>query len=554
MHAHAARPHAAPWKRWSAPAGLACAVFAVYLGTLTPGVAIKLIESVGWFGGGDSAELQYMAPLVGVCHPPGYPFLTLAGKLFTLLPLGSVAWRINLMMAVFGTLGALALFGALRRITRQALPALVGAGTLAFSSAYWKHCITPEAYVFYGTVLLLGVYAFVRFVETPRTLWLVTAAAALGVCVSNRLSELLVLPALLALWIAQRGQAPFRLRQVAIATLAFLAPFAVTLLYFFAREDPRLLHARDDALRDAILDEEPAFTSLPFGQKLREAVLYCTAQKWADEAEFKAKRFWWDADKYAWLLSGAGAFGERYPGAQMRVYWPKSLEQGVGVSVGAPALVLALVGGVLWIGRWGYVLLGVLLVAGNTCFYFYHTPPDNLDFILPSVAGYALLAGLGAAGAPRRHAAKAAPPARSGALRRVYQGLCLLAPLFLLAGNYRQLDESTPATRQQLAEFSKIATAAFPQRSVILARYDQANSYRYLLYIEGRRADISVLIYRARYPAETLSRLLAHFAAERRPVFLSVEMLRYAPPGQRQIMNRRTPPELRRLGFFQAAG
>jgi len=41
---------------------------------------------------------------LGVDHPPGYPLMTLLGKLFTLLPVGSIAFRIHLLSAFFGGL------------------------------------------------------------------------------------------------------------------------------------------------------------------------------------------------------------------------------------------------------------------------------------------------------------------------------------------------------------------------------------------------------------------------------------------------------------------
>lgn len=42
-----------------------------------------------------------------VAHPPGYPLFTLLAKLFIkVIPVGSVAWRVNLLTAVCGALCA----------------------------------------------------------------------------------------------------------------------------------------------------------------------------------------------------------------------------------------------------------------------------------------------------------------------------------------------------------------------------------------------------------------------------------------------------------------
>lgn len=72
------------------------AVFTLYTLTLAPGVV-----------GGDAGEHQLAVPLLGIPHTTGYPLYVLVGKLWTLLlPIGSVAWRMNLFSALGGALAA----------------------------------------------------------------------------------------------------------------------------------------------------------------------------------------------------------------------------------------------------------------------------------------------------------------------------------------------------------------------------------------------------------------------------------------------------------------
>ena len=61
----------------------------VYLRTLLPGVSV-----------GDWAESQSIPARLGIPHPTGYPLFVLAGKLFSLLPVGSVAYRAGLLSAL----------------------------------------------------------------------------------------------------------------------------------------------------------------------------------------------------------------------------------------------------------------------------------------------------------------------------------------------------------------------------------------------------------------------------------------------------------------------
>ena len=65
------------------------AAFALYLRTLAPTVL-----------GFDSGEFQFVVPTLGLAHPTGYPLYLLLGKLFTALPVGDVAYRVNLFSAV----------------------------------------------------------------------------------------------------------------------------------------------------------------------------------------------------------------------------------------------------------------------------------------------------------------------------------------------------------------------------------------------------------------------------------------------------------------------
>ena len=68
--------------------------------------------------GGDSWELIAVAYTSGTAHPPGYPLYTLLARLFTLIPFGTVAWRVNALSAVLDASAAVVLFVAVTRWTR----------------------------------------------------------------------------------------------------------------------------------------------------------------------------------------------------------------------------------------------------------------------------------------------------------------------------------------------------------------------------------------------------------------------------------------------------
>jgi len=91
----------------------------IYLLTLAPTVALV-----------DSGELIVAARTLGVAHPPGFPLYVLLAHLASLVPLGSIALRVNAASALFGALAAaaagLATWEALRspsdRFTARPVP------------------------------------------------------------------------------------------------------------------------------------------------------------------------------------------------------------------------------------------------------------------------------------------------------------------------------------------------------------------------------------------------------------------------------------------------
>src|SRR3954447_9607546 len=85
-----------PRSDWRLATLTAVTAFAVYLRTLFPGLG----------GGGDSAKFQYVGSVLGTPHPPGYPLYVLVSFLFSRLPAGSLAWRMNVMSAFFAALAA----------------------------------------------------------------------------------------------------------------------------------------------------------------------------------------------------------------------------------------------------------------------------------------------------------------------------------------------------------------------------------------------------------------------------------------------------------------
>jgi hypothetical protein len=176
--------------------GVAFLAFAVYLATLAPGLTF---ENYGTDGG----DLVAAARTLGVPHPPGYPTYTLLAWLFSQLPVGTIAYRVNLFSAASAAISA----GLLCRIVQILLPSevsvlaiSVAAGlTFAFSTLLWSQAVISEVYALLTLLaaLILWLLLCWRNGGHEANLWL--AALTFGVGLGNNLTLALAAPAVLVL-------------------------------------------------------------------------------------------------------------------------------------------------------------------------------------------------------------------------------------------------------------------------------------------------------------------------------------------------------------------
>jgi hypothetical protein len=194
-----------PWP-WLVAVATGAIALVVYLVTLAPSIPP-----------GDSGDLITSAVVLGIAHPPGYPLETMLGHLFTLLPFGSPAYRVNLMSALFDA-GAIALVAFLiarvaahgfdeRSERRGRSVAIVAAATgallLAFSTQFWLYSVVAEVFalnnLFAAGLLVLG-YIWYRQPTLRWALWSFFLVS--GLAASNQQTIVLLGPGLGILLIA----------------------------------------------------------------------------------------------------------------------------------------------------------------------------------------------------------------------------------------------------------------------------------------------------------------------------------------------------------------
>lgn len=194
--------------RWLGPLLVTLALLPVYLSTMSRTV-----------GQADTFEFQVVAPQLGIAHPTGYPLYLLLGKLFSLLPFGSVAWRINVGTAVLAVTALIFFFKFLWEMWGRPETAVLGAVVMGATSTLWSQAIAAEVYALHALVvcgalwLMLQVaggelqVAALKTLRAPRSLRLnlFLLAFVIGLGLTNHLTTVFLLPpaalaVILALW------------------------------------------------------------------------------------------------------------------------------------------------------------------------------------------------------------------------------------------------------------------------------------------------------------------------------------------------------------------
>lgn len=104
----------------------------------------------------DSNEFVVTGYLLQNPHPPGHPLYTLLSKAVTFVPVGSIAWRINLLSALLAVLSLACYWLALRELQRSLFPripplfveiaAFVSATAILVTQSLWFQSVRAEVY------------------------------------------------------------------------------------------------------------------------------------------------------------------------------------------------------------------------------------------------------------------------------------------------------------------------------------------------------------------------------------------------------------------------
>ncbi|MFH1453238.1 MAG: DUF2723 domain-containing protein [Armatimonadota bacterium] len=133
----------------------------------------------------DCGEFITGAYKLGVLHPPGYPLYSMLGKVFTFIPVGSIAWRVNFMSAFWAALAGLFLFLLIYRLTKKIEVSFASAMLFCFSPAFWSQSIVAEVYTLNIFFLSVCMYLLQIWRESDKNKYLYLFAFMYGLSLTN---------------------------------------------------------------------------------------------------------------------------------------------------------------------------------------------------------------------------------------------------------------------------------------------------------------------------------------------------------------------------------
>jgi hypothetical protein len=173
----------------------------------------------------DTTKFDYLGLVLGTAHPPGYPLYTMLNAAFVrIVPWGSVAFRANLLSAVFAILACLVAVAIFTRLGVRPVIAAGGATALGLIPQMWHFALVAEVYTLSILFVALLLACLLAYDRTGRPAWLRAGLVIFALSFAHATSQVLLIPGLLVYLAVRRPSWLFRPRE-----LAWLLPLGAAL-------------------------------------------------------------------------------------------------------------------------------------------------------------------------------------------------------------------------------------------------------------------------------------------------------------------------------------
>ncbi|MBN1978538.1 MAG: DUF2723 domain-containing protein [Anaerolineae bacterium] len=212
--------------------------FTLYAATAAPGTIF-----------GDPSEYQFVPAIPVIAHPPGYAFYTLLARLWQMaVPLGTIAYRTNLLAAAAGAWAVTAVY-----LTTYNLQSLISrkdsilaatassafaALSIAVTPNLWQHAIHANAHVVSAALTATHLWLLASWWRTKNDRWLVAFALVIGLSVTHHPITLMGGPAYGLFILLARFRILRQWRLLLVLTTCFL--IGLTPLLYFPLRSPNM--------------------------------------------------------------------------------------------------------------------------------------------------------------------------------------------------------------------------------------------------------------------------------------------------------------------------
>lgn len=457
MRTHETRPKTqkklAPWLSatvllrldWRTVAAFALP-FLLYLLTLAPTIYNL-----------DSAELTTAAATGGLVRATGYPLYLLIGRVWSLLPIGDVGYRMNLFSAACGAL-TVALVERILRRWRIGPWATFGAlGLLTVSTFFWALSLIAEVYTLHTVLMTTVILLLLRWSDKPTAGQLATVGLVMGLSFGHHAATVLLVPGCVWYVATVAPRRAFALRSLGLSAAAFLLGISVYLYLPFVHATSPLFNYA--GIYDASGTFQPINLQTPDG-------------------------LWW-------LISGR-AFSSLMLGYSGGELWTETKNYGIhlwraffAVGIGPGLLGLLL----LWRRNWRLAGMLMAMFACSAAFYIDYRVIDKDTMFLPTYVIWALWLGLGLQWlldwVAESHE-------KSGPMWEIYslRAGIVIAVLFALLLNWSQVELSHDTSTRLRGE--RILKQVEPD-ALVFGWWETVPVVEYLQLVEGQRPDVNAI-------------------------------------------------------------
>ncbi len=184
---------------------------------------------------------------MGIAHPTGYPIYTILGRIFTLLPVEDVIFRVNLMSLLFVCLGNLILFFVILRVIEPSFQkkkredfqksyygiwaAFLACLIFSFTPTLWSQAVSNEVYslniLFYNLIIILLLFWRGNLEKLKGVRISLLLVFLYGLSFGNHMSTILLFPALIFFVITTQGWSVFQPKKIILSLLLFILGLSI---------------------------------------------------------------------------------------------------------------------------------------------------------------------------------------------------------------------------------------------------------------------------------------------------------------------------------------